>query len=105
MIGAVIAGMLRPTHVIDVDSPGWKLPYRVSFKAYPTGAIQLVKVEAFLEAFQIYKELTIQDLMENPDEYADFKDQVADWWIGEQFDELNRLRIRKLENQGPDDAA
>lgn len=100
--GADLRKKFENANVVDVESPGWKLPYRVTFVAYPTGAIDLLKIEAFLEAFQIYKELSLNDLMENPEEYEQFKDQVSDWWIGEQHARLNRTHAKKKEYNNDD---
>lgn len=87
------------------DTRGWNEPFRVEFIVYGERMVMLKKVEVFIEAFQIYKDITV-DILPHTQEMTRFIDKVEDWVNSEEFVRLNeQRRFRRLNSVGPDDVA
>lgn len=88
--------------VLDLETVGWKHPFYVECKILPSGHIEISRVDAFIEQFQIYKNLDATDLCFKGEEWEDFKDKIRDWDNAQQVTDLNRRRARKVQFNNDD---
>ena len=87
------------------DTRGWNEPFRVEFIVYGERMVMFKKVEVFIEAFQIYKDITV-DILPHTEEMTRFIDKVEDWVNTEHFIRLQTdIQIRRLQSYEPDDVA
>lgn len=90
--------------ILNSDLRGCKFlgEYTVECRIYDSGHIQIDKVFWYSERFQFSKDITV-DIIPKSEELESLKDQISDWYIGYQLEQMNKKR--EFNNDDPNPAA
>lgn len=90
-------------YVLDNDVRGCKFlgDFRVTCKIYGSGFVGIEKIECFHERFQIYTDITIEALAKTK-EFEKLRDELSDWYIDEQLEELRGQKRYENDDTNPD---